>query len=63
MTYAELLEIGEVAFDEYLPKVSAKARKVFLDALFTELEDVGALEVEDQIGNEDDADPGDDEIF
>lgn len=49
MTYDELVEIGEVVFDEYLPKVSGKQRKVFMDALFTELEDRGALDIEDEV--------------
>lgn len=62
MTYNELLEIGEVAFDEYLPKVSAKARRAFLDALFTELEDVAVLEIEDEI-TPDTTTESDDEIY
>lgn len=63
MTYAEMMEIGEVAFDEYLPKVSAKVRKVFLDALFTELEDGGALDIEDEVPSPDDVADPDDELY
>lgn len=49
MTYDEAIEVGDVVFDEYLPKVSAKQRKVFLDALFSELEERGSLEIEDEV--------------
>lgn len=62
MTYDELTEVGDAVFDEYLPKVSAKTRKEFLDALFTELEDQGALDVDDEIVMSDDEDmPSDEE--
>jgi len=49
MTYDEMLEIGEAVFDEYLPKTSARLRRSVLDTLFSELEDRGALEIEDTL--------------
>jgi hypothetical protein len=49
MTYNELLEVADVAFDEYLPKMNGKTRRAFLDALFTELEDLGVLTVDDEV--------------
>ena len=61
MTYEELTEVGDAVFEEYLPKVSQKTRKEFLDALFTELEDQGALDVDDEIVLSDDEDLPDDE--
>jgi hypothetical protein len=65
VTYDELTEVGNTVFEEYLPKTGAKARKVFLDALFTELEDLGALEVDDDIptgdGDDDDVVPDDED--
>lgn len=61
MTYEELTEVGDAVFDEYLPKVSAKLRKEFLDALFTELETQGALDCDDEIAVGEDEDMPDDE--
>lgn len=61
MTYEELTEVGDTVFEEYLPKVSAKTRKEFLDALFTELEEQGALDVDDEIVLSEDEDLPDEE--
>ena len=61
MTYEELTEVGDTVFEEYLPKVSGKLRKEFLDALFTELEEQGALDVDDEIVQSEDEDLPDDE--
>jgi len=47
MTYNEIVEVSDIVFDEYLPKVSAKLRKVFMDALLSELEERGGIELED----------------
>lgn len=61
MTYEELTEIGNAVFDEYLPKVSGKLRKVFLDALFTELEEHCVIDIEDKILPVDDSEVTDEE--
>lgn len=61
MTYEELTEAGDAVFEEYLPKVSQKTRKEFLDALFTELEEQGALDVDDEIVLSEDEDLPDEE--
>jgi hypothetical protein len=64
MTYDEMVEIADAVFDEYLPKANGKIRKAFCDALFSELEDRGSLEIEDQIPEgeyEDEGDFADDE--
>lgn len=59
MTYDEMVDIANVVFDEYLPKTNGKTRKAFCDALFSELEEQGTLEIEDDIPE----DNGDDEDF
>ena len=54
MTYDEVVEVAEFAFDEYLPKAGpATARKAFVDALLSELEERGALNLEDELPDED----------
>ena len=59
ITRTEAMEIGHELFDEYLPKVSTKARTEYLAALFSELSEFGALELEE----DDSVDAGVDNLF
>lgn len=47
MTYEDAMDIGDEVFSEYLPKVSDRTRRTFLVALFAELEDSGALDLDE----------------
>lgn len=62
MTYDEITEVGNEFFDEYMPKTGAKTRKAFLDAFLTELEDNGALNIDDEIAPGDDDEVPDDDV-
>lgn len=55
MTYAEIMEIAGSLFDEYLPKVSQKSRKAFMDGLLDELESDGCLTVDEADRDEESA--------
>jgi hypothetical protein len=48
-----MIEVGDAVFDEYLPKVSSALRQQFLNALLTELEEQGALTVEERPDEDD----------
>ena len=47
MTYEEAIDVGNALFDEYFPNAKGKTRTTFLNSLFDELTEMGALELED----------------
>lgn len=49
MTYEEAVEMCNMLFDEYLPKVAASTRRDFIDAMISEFENADALELEDGV--------------